>query len=572
MIIKLDGNIEQLKENFLEENALFGSSDKTETLFFEYKDGQMKTVFDVNLIKNYIEKINEWFPDKKFEYRISFTTTTKEIVDTEKCKKLEEVDNYLRNKNTELFISTGGYESFGFQDTIEANRKLELIADTIKNATTNINGKEEALSTFEKFMIAYEFVTDFVYKESEEDRSKSRYWVPIMEGDCIVCVGYSSLLTNLCDRIFSQDELKVLSQSSSVYNTENGNMEFLGGHKNNLVFIKDEKYNINGGYYVDACWDSKKGNVKSSSYCCIPLNDVLHIKDTSLLFNDDSLLHHYLCQNVDYIDQCEKKEKINKENTFEQEINSFLLSENNDNARFYDEVICNVIKHGGPYSVNTIDDEEERILSNHKKKVKEEIIEKYGNIFDQFKDLEIPMLSQNIIEYAKIGPYLDILEEENPSEEKVIESINFLSQAFNSDWIQNVMVPRCKSIGFKVSGLGDFVSEWIAGTKYSNNKKVLLEKKEKHYLYANKKNADNFLKVCDELQNVEPIPLEAYITSYKIIGEKLGYKDEKLQQFVDNRLSQTIKYTNRNFDIEQCKNCFATIRDNDLQMVVQNSK
>ena len=47
-----------------------------------------------------------------------------------------------------------------------------------------------------------------------------------------------------------------------------------------MIFIKDSKYDINGLFYLDPCWDSieTKDEIKAYSYCCVPLKDVLNHK------------------------------------------------------------------------------------------------------------------------------------------------------------------------------------------------------------------------------------------------------------------------------------------------------
>ncbi|MBE6123981.1 MAG: hypothetical protein E7184_00355 [Erysipelotrichaceae bacterium] len=571
-MIALDGNLEKFKKeiDMLCLNK-FPSVHKPK-VFLTCRSNMRPVEHYIDVIKLYIEKTKEWYPNFEFDYRTTLVTNEKEIMETDICKKLEILDDYLRENGNTLSLSTGiSSHYFDFRETLQANRKLEKIADTIKNATTNINGQEEPLSNFEKFMMAYEFVTDFVYKETDNESYESRNWISVMEGDCIVCVGYSSLLTNLCDRIFSKDEVKVVKQSSTVYNDRDFNV---GGHQNNMIFIKDEKYNINGAYYVDACWDSKSDNVKTNSFCCIPLSDVLNLKKGRLIFST-SVLDFYLDQDEEY---SQYKNQLNEEKTLssfkdlskEEKINSFLFDQENDSAKYYREQLGEVLDYDGPkgiFKTSLINAEEEQVLINNKKNCEEQIKEKYAHIFGKYKELEIPMLTEKMIESANMGPYLEIIDSAHPDEERVIEAIEFFSQAFNSDYIQRVMLPKCHEFGFKVQDLGGFIAGTIAEATYNENRKILLEKKEKYAEYAKNKNANNFIKKINEIANVDPVPLEAYLNSFRIIGEKLGYKGQKLDEFVENRLMLTIETTQDSFNIENSRSCFATTRLEDLQIV-----
>ena len=80
------------------------------------------------------------------------------------------------------------------------------------------------------------------------------------------------------------------------------------GHANNLVIIKDEKYNIDGLFYCDACWDSKKNDQKWCLHCCIPIQDVLYLDSFKLKFQGN-ITDLYLKQFKEYIKDGEDLEK-----------------------------------------------------------------------------------------------------------------------------------------------------------------------------------------------------------------------------------------------------------------------
>ena len=142
--------------------------------------------------------------------RIEYTINHLSELNNDHCKKLEIINNFLiKETNSELILSDKFYDKNIFSQVIKANRILNSIAENIKN---------KPYSTFEKFMLAYEFATKFIYKEVEEteDKSISRNWITVLNSDKIVCVGYASILKELCNRIFDEKELKVFSQSLNV--------------------------------------------------------------------------------------------------------------------------------------------------------------------------------------------------------------------------------------------------------------------------------------------------------------------------------------------------------------------
>ena len=115
----------------------------------------------------------------------------------------------------------------------------------------------------------YEYVSSMAYKEDNKNCANSRDLIALMNGNKIVCVGYAKLMEYFCEAV----GIKCQIQNLDVY--KDG--KYVGGHQNNIVCIKDEKYGIDGWYYADACWDSvrKKDNFKRSlNYCLLPFSDI----------------------------------------------------------------------------------------------------------------------------------------------------------------------------------------------------------------------------------------------------------------------------------------------------------
>ena len=82
---------------------------------------------------------------------------------------------------------------------IIASRKINTVVRDITEA--RIDGKP--LSNYEKFLWAYQFVTDRVYTEegTNQDPSISRNLVSVLSSDKIVCVGFASMLCTILTRL-----------------------------------------------------------------------------------------------------------------------------------------------------------------------------------------------------------------------------------------------------------------------------------------------------------------------------------------------------------------------------------
>ena len=108
------------------------------------------------------------------------------------------------------------------------------------------------LSPMETIMYVYDQVRNRVYTFENEDEScfKSRDLSEVMFGDKIVCAGYANLFNGL---------LHYIGIENFVVNLiDEDNPQI--GHARNVIYVKDDKYGIDGVYYFDPTWDSKRKN------------------------------------------------------------------------------------------------------------------------------------------------------------------------------------------------------------------------------------------------------------------------------------------------------------------------
>ena len=104
--------------------------------------------------------------------------------------KSSEIDNFIvleesfNKKDIGLYFD-GGLEYYTLADTLFAQLQIDDIIEQI-NST--------GASPFEKYLMAYDFITSRVYKEYKQGSAKSRDLIAVMNGDNIVCVGYANLL------------------------------------------------------------------------------------------------------------------------------------------------------------------------------------------------------------------------------------------------------------------------------------------------------------------------------------------------------------------------------------------
>lgn len=177
----------------------------------------------------------------------SKTISTKKIIFNEyeeiNLKMLDRIKKMFKGKTDNLYFNLVGNDNniISFDDCYETYKKIEEIANHINNLD---------LSPMEKIMYAYDIVRERIYKEVKDgdDKNKSRTISSVILGDEIVCVGYTRILEYIFN-IFGIENEEVKLESE---------LEDKNGHMINLVHIKDDKYDIDGYYYLDATADSKK--------------------------------------------------------------------------------------------------------------------------------------------------------------------------------------------------------------------------------------------------------------------------------------------------------------------------
>jgi hypothetical protein len=220
---------------------MFISKDTTREEFEFVYDGKLFTITkDIALDRDYLDFLCSTYPNSKITIHSGYSvvySSTKTLYDEKETTVLADNANYVLKKyGKELTFD----EDFSVKQAITASRKINNIVKSINE--TNING--EPLSPFEKFILAYRYVTDRIYKEVDdgEDLSKSRSLISVLNGDKIVCAGYANLLATILDRL----GIPCTTQCMIIFDE---NLKAYGNHATCLVRMVDPKYNIDGIYH-----------------------------------------------------------------------------------------------------------------------------------------------------------------------------------------------------------------------------------------------------------------------------------------------------------------------------------
>ena len=186
------------------------------------------------------------------------------------------------------------------------------------------------LSPFEKYIYAYNITKKFKeYKESPENLLDSRSLYKVLDDKYMVCVGFSEMFGDLLNKSLIKS-IDIDSKVDSSYDKSSNNTEPVEGitkptnqqeHERRYVYIKDEKYGIDGFYITDPTWDN---DLDEDYYNHLVLTDReineqdrynwLMVNGHSELFNVSSLEEYY--QKINFIQT--RKDFFNLRYTFKQ--------------------------------------------------------------------------------------------------------------------------------------------------------------------------------------------------------------------------------------------------------------
>lgn len=207
------------------------------------------------------EKLTKAFPEMDYfvqvddvEYDSNFSNS--QVFTTDEFMSLLESNYTVEKAGRKLYFSGYDYvddplgreNKIPFSKIIQANMRMENWVSKINNA--KVDGKP--LSPFEKYLYAYEIVTQFKY--TMDEIFQSRDVARVLSGKNIVCAGYTAILSELCRRC----GIVCKKQLVHVYETGNEMLEpeAVANHQECMVYLDDPKYGIKGFYISDPTNDS----------------------------------------------------------------------------------------------------------------------------------------------------------------------------------------------------------------------------------------------------------------------------------------------------------------------------
>lgn len=206
--------------------------------------------------KNLISSVNFYTNDLNKVY--NYIKTSEELNGLNiiiACTNLDDnmilnAKNLFKNRPNVKIITSSNRKEHEIKDLEKTTDIINKIVDEIKMLD---------LSPIEQIMYSYDIVRNRIYKAEDSGNKwySSRDLTDVLLGDKIVCEGYANVFNEILTR---------LGFKASYYCLKNNNNPS-NGHIRNMVYIKDDKYNINGVYLFDPTWDSKKSDRDTNFLC-----------------------------------------------------------------------------------------------------------------------------------------------------------------------------------------------------------------------------------------------------------------------------------------------------------------
>ena len=276
-----------------------GDINEEELKEIEYISEHFDNLLDsVEYIKLSFDELDNMEFIKKNPIVLSKKIVLNEMLDiTDYNKLIELIDKYKDIVDKVYIYLSGNANYVSLLDCYKTMNEIKKRADEIKKL---------GLSPMETIMYVYDQVRNRVYTfESEnETRFKSRDLSEVLFGDKIVCAGYANIFSVILNYIGIDNNV--------VHLTEKRNPK--SGHARNIIYVKDDKYDIDGVYYFDPTWNSKRKN-ENNEYL---YRYTFFAKTRKFMDDDESFDFEDIGFPIYSIDMDKKIEKIIKDGKYEE--------------------------------------------------------------------------------------------------------------------------------------------------------------------------------------------------------------------------------------------------------------
>lgn len=290
--------------------------------FAGFDDCYVLDSYDENRLFEIYDDYNKKMASAKMEYRELFCDTALSVDEHENMQVVIDFDlvndfNLIRNfidkiKSIDIIIYVKDNKKlFNFisslnedeLDNVSISYQFDSDAASVKEYKSMISKindivniiKSFNLSDLETIMVVYDIVKSYKYKEvSNDNPSLSRTLHNIVLNDSCVCVGFSNYFNFLLHELGIDSFPIVLGYKNIKLK-----------HQRSVLYVKDDKYDVEGIYMFDPTFDCNKGNKYINNY-------------------------DYFLQSVSYFKRISKTEYVDESGIIDHDIYGILDISNDD--------------------------------------------------------------------------------------------------------------------------------------------------------------------------------------------------------------------------------------------------
>lgn len=331
----------RINENLmLNKNIYFNFNEISD--FVNNNDYFLKNINTIEFLGNCYDKISNFITNNNELLNYKILISEKIIPNSENLEKAKKFFGKFPNILFNLIGNDEYVNLTQFDATVNA---INSIVNSIKRYD---------YSPAEQLLYAYDLIRnrEYIMEEKSEPCYISRDLTSVLSGDKIVCLGYSNIFNAVINNLGISGTICFLKN-----NSKNGQ-----GHARNLVYVKDEKYGIEGFYFFDLTLDRKinsdsnlffnvfRGFAKTKSQIDAIDNYKFNDKLTELLKNDVlfDLSENFKLNNYSAILNCFLEYEQNNINTLSQLVDGkkiidsenfllIMLSKNDSNNKIVAE-------------------------------------------------------------------------------------------------------------------------------------------------------------------------------------------------------------------------------------------
>lgn len=158
---------------------------------------------------------------------------------------LEEIENTLGDLSNIVFLIEGNSAPVTLEEYQKTVKEIEIIAQNVRKL---------GLSPLEEIMYVYDLVRDrnYLKEDDSEEYTVSRDLTSVLFGNKIVCAGFTVLFNAILNCLGYKTINFLLSPLKNT-----------AAHMRSLVYVQDEKYDVNGMYFFDPTYECKRGESNS---------------------------------------------------------------------------------------------------------------------------------------------------------------------------------------------------------------------------------------------------------------------------------------------------------------------